>query len=277
MKDHIRTLIATTILLGCAMTAGPITSAVAGDSTCTYDSSTRRVTVGVNPANSEIFIFRDGDEIKVFPTTDCGDATRFNTNRVVVNDPASHDVSAVLDLSIGGLKPGFRNEPGGSDEIEVEFNLGDGTNSFQLQGGPTANYFTAGAPPTTLEPAPTKVNVNANEHAGIDADVFLNGAFNSVQMLGYDGDDRLSAQGGVGTGEALLGDVRLDGLLDSDTLIGGDGPDIIYAGNGPDTVRGMRGADDLKGGWGGDSLDGGPGFDSCDGGPGTNTLERCEA
>lgn len=276
MKNRVRALVAATILVGGTVVAGPIGTAVAGDSTCTYDSNNKRVTVSVNPANGQIVIMRSGNEIQLLGPSDCGDATRFNTNKIVVNDPAGHNVEAFVFLGNGALKPGFRNEPGGSDEIEFDFNLNDGSNYFIAQGAPAADYFTAGRPPMALQPVPTKVNLNADEQAGIDADVNVDGNLNSVSMDGFDGPDHLSAQGGAGTGEALLGQVYIDGGNHSDTTFGGDGPDTSYGANGADTLRGMRGPDLLYGEVGPDSLNGGPGSDACDGGPGQNTVVNCE-
>ena len=57
-----------------------------------------------------------------------------------------------------------------------------------------------------------------------------------------------------------------------DTLIGGDGQDVIDGGDGADTLYGYGGVDVLTGGIGGDTIYGGDGADTLLGGDGNDTL-----
>lgn len=276
MRNRVRALVAATFLVGGTLVAGPINTAVAGDSTCAYDPNTKRVTVGVNPANNQVVVMRSGNQIQLLGPTDCGNATRFNTNKVVVNDPVGHNVQAFVDLVGGPFKPGVKNEPGKSDEIEFDFDLSDGVNSFIVSGSPAGDYLTAGKPPLNYTEVPTKFNLNANEGTGIDADVSVEGTVNDVSLDGLDGADTLRAQGGTGTGGPLTGLVYLEGGNHNDTIRGGNGPDLIHGDFGADSLKGMGSGDELYGDAGNDGLNGGPGSDLCDGGPGTNTKQNCE-
>src|SRR4051794_2637873 len=94
----------------------------------------------------------------------------------------------------------------------------------------------------------------------------------AVQVLGGDGNDRLTGSGGDETLIGGAGNDRLDGGGANDTLEGDDGDDQLLGGDGNDTLAGGAGRDILAGGWGDDSLDGGAGADRLQGGDGADTL-----
>lgn len=64
---------------------------------------------------------------------------------------------------------------------------------------------------------------------------------------------------------------------DSDTLIGGDGNDVLYGGTGGSTFDGGAGDDRLYGGSGNDTFKGGAGFDLYNGGGGVDTYDASDA
>ncbi len=125
--------------------------------------------------------------------------------------------------------------------------------------------------------------------SGDDNFVARFGDFGSIDILaiGSAGDDRLIANsldglassgsgdaltklrfyGGVGEDYLLsngiaVGDTRLIGGDDADTMLGGDADDVFRGGSGDDSVQGGAGNDLLVGDAGSDSLDGGNGDDS---------------
>jgi Ca2+-binding RTX toxin-like protein len=108
-----------------------------------------------------------------------------------------------------------------------------------------------------------------------------------IVVTGDSGDDTLAIDGSVPAGAH----VRVNGNAGSDTLIGGNGDDVLEAGenyngpdNGNDTLIGNAGSDVLYADPGADDLEGGPGNDllvssvaTCqghtfDGGPGEDTV-----
>ena len=146
-------------------------------------------------------------------------------------------------------------------------------------------------------------NLNADETAGIDADLTAGGCVR-VRTMGGLGSDVLRAGGGLGTGTAAHYNVTFYGHAGADILSGGAGGDALYGGPGPDTIaggdgpdgvlwgedgndrvsggpgdetlNGGAGRDELIGGDGEDVLKGGPGIDVCRGGRGQDTFIGCE-
>lgn len=282
--------------------------ASAGESTCDYDSKTKVLTVTVGPDTPEIIIRREWkDAIKV-NFLSCGDATRFNTDEIVVNDPPDHHVSVFIGLYGGQFAPGATDEPGDSDEIEFRLNLSGGSNVFEVRGSADNDIIRVGSTPVHL----LTLNLNAAEETGIDDDVVVDGSLNYIMLSGENGGDQLSGKGGAGTGEPYRnklvlrgsgGNDRLRGGNGADSLNGQGGRDALAGGPGEDSLNGRRGRDALAGGGGEDQLegdaendvlnggahndvlyggsdddflDGGPDSDDCDGGGGVNTVVNCE-
>ena len=92
------------------------------------------------------------------------------------------------------------------------------------------------------------------------------GTVQSDHLVGTDGPDVICAGNGEDTVEAMGGDDVVYGDNGKDSINGGPGNDELFGGNAKDT---------LVGGLGSDLLDGGNGTDSCDGGPGDNELLNC--
>jgi Ca2+-binding RTX toxin-like protein len=280
----------TVIIAATRFLAAP--SAEAGTVTCTYDANTKTVTAA--PAGSnQVSIRREGDEI-VASGLDCGAATRFNTDTIVVNDVPDHNLTGFVSLSSGPLRPGSTNEPGSSDEIELEFNLGNGTNGFDVHGTEQGDRLRAGTTFTSTFVFHHEVNLNPGEATGIDDDVDLNGSLDHLTLEGFGAADELSLAGGAGTGSPLLedaflyggtgvdeltggiGDDQVEGAEQGDTLRGGAGDDDLLGAQGGDILRGNADDDSLDGAGGDDYLNGGPDTDTCDAGTGTNTVTNCE-
>ena len=283
-------------------------SARAGGPTCTYDSTTKVVTATAVADFPQIGILRNGDQIEVYGA-DCGSATRFNTDKIIVNDVPAHALQAFVDLSEGPFQPGATGEPGSSDEIEFEFNLGTEDDRLYVRG---SNRVRAGSPQSV--PDVHRINLNARESTGVDADVRVEDV-EWILVEGTKGNDVFSAMGGAGTGGALLvrlfmsggeeetgtnalvgglGDDEINGSSGVDQISGGPGEDELNGGDGNDVLRGqgdadalfgskgkdklygLSGNDDLHGEDGDDYLNGGSDIDSCDAGSGTNTVTGCE-
>jgi Ca2+-binding RTX toxin-like protein len=97
-------------------------------------------------------------------------------------------------------------------------------------------------------------------------------------IIGGDGDDKLTGQtsaatantltgnGGIDTLDGSLGDDGLEGGDGADKLFSGPGDDALLAGNGDDTVKADTGNNTLRGENGDDWLDGDRGGDLIDGG-----------
>lgn len=106
---------------------------------------------------------------------------------------------------------------------------------------------------------------------------------NRINVLTYEGNDRISIGDGVGgvvvsagadndTIFSNTGDDRLDGGAGDDLIKGNAGNDRLYGGAGDDTVYGQAGNDFIQGGDGNDKLVGGDGNDYLDGGNGSDRL-----
>jgi Ca2+-binding RTX toxin-like protein len=259
-----------------AMLVVRATPARADSVTCAYDSDTKTVTVEVTPSNdfapdvdvdpSGNIYTSDADDTDI---VDCGSATVTNTDTVSITN-ASTTTSVgpfYVNLTVP-FAPGFTDEAGSSDEIEfaVDFGPAGGVVSFVF--GPEPMNVTAGG---------NKVNLNAAESDGIDADVTLANA--DLVLHGTEFADTVDAGGGgAGVPNApLQTDTELygDSIVESspDVLIGGDGRDVVYSEGGDDRIAGGRGNDELHGGAGLDQIDGGPGKDEIAAGGGDDAID----
>ena len=263
----------------------------AGVASCSYNANTKTVTATPSPDSEVLVMVIDMGHIHA-SETDCGAATRFNTDKVIVNDLPGRRLEVVLSLAGGRFRPGFTNEPGSSDEIEFVFNLGAGpVQTVDVRGTDGEDFFRAGS----SNGSQPRVNLNANERRRIDSDVVVRGELYGIILEGFGGNDVLGGTGGVGTGgvyqELLLlggdagadrlrggdGEDVVDGTAGRDLVVGGRGGDDVLGGGGPDTIKAGQGADTLYGGPSDDDLVGGPGEDSCNDTQGDNTFESCES
>jgi Ca2+-binding RTX toxin-like protein len=193
-------------------------------------------------------------------------------------------VGFTIDHSCG---PEAGPPPGGAYVI---LNQGLDGSSLVIQGSPEADdiHLSLGAGGWTV-----------TDTAGIAAgDGCLNSGPNTVVCGGAPSLSLIVATGGTGSDEIVIegsvpagAHVRVNGNAGGDTLVGGNGDDVLEAGenyngpdNGNDTLVGNAGSDVLYADPGADNLSGGPGNDllvnsvaTCqghtfDGGPGEDTV-----
>jgi Ca2+-binding RTX toxin-like protein len=265
-----------------ALFVAPLQSAVATVGTsCTYNPTTRVVTVDHSPGPSEgdTSLLREGNAIHLAiggSTTPCGSATVTNTDTISlegVNDPDGWRLRVLLH----DYAPGFTNEPGNSDEIEFRVDF-DGP--FDGLGF----HATADSMVTRVVLGGAQINLNPRETQGIDADVMVTGIEAGVGFAFAGGvSRRVDGRGGAGTPatafQISLGasggtapDIFVGGSSD-DGLSGGRGGDVLWGKRGSDFITGGRGPDRMVGGKGGDEIeDDGKGPDVLRGGLGRDGL-----
>jgi len=235
-------------------------SAVSAAATCQYTASNHRVKVTGGDAKISRSI---RDRILVNDVWCDGKATVFNTDSIVVLEGAGTQFVRFF-FDYGGFKPGFTDEPGSSDEIEISVSLGGDSDGLSLWGGGTADHWTVGK--SSGFAVRGKINLNADEVTGIDADLTIILGAEEIALVGRDGPDQISGAGGAGTGAAADFNLKIAGLDGADEVTGGDAGDNIVGGNGPDVLKGGPGPDlidSTDGVSGNDQIFGGQGVDNC--------------
>ena len=91
-------------------------------------------------------------------------------------------------------------------------------------------------------------------------------------LMGGDGDDLLDGGGGDDTLRGQRGDDTLLGGAGDDDLGGAEGDDTLVGGDGDDSLTGGSGDDTIDGGEGNDTVDAGSGDDDVDGGAGDDQI-----
>jgi Ca2+-binding RTX toxin-like protein len=199
----------------------------------------------------------------------CSGGTPNITNTDLIKVNLTGPVSLLINQVSGPFAPGFTNELGTTDEIELTFVDGQA-----VVWGTNANDH--------IRMGVGGINLNANEATD---DVDVSGMSNVPLVDGRLGNDLITTRGGHGTGGAvdpfiaLLGNDGNDRLLGAQIIYPPDpglpdpGPfyDLI-GGAGTDRLEGGSRADNLQGGDGDDYLDGGAGEDTLDGEDGVNTV-----
>src|SRR3954470_7466610 len=162
-----------------ATSAAIFAAPAAADISCSYSAANHTVTANVTgppPSGYADGIGRFGNQITAgytsgpLPFAQCGAGTVFNTDTVVVNISTSAEVSPSIPTN---LAPGFTDEPGSSDEIEIIVNSGPSPDAIHFFPG----FSTSGSNTIRLGSSGTQqlVNLNAAEADGIDADVTMTG------------------------------------------------------------------------------------------------------
>jgi hypothetical protein len=268
-----RALIAATLVASVQLmsVAAP---AAAASVTCTYSASQHKVTATLT-GNGYYPLGRDTmSRIKV-GTIWCGNAaTVYNTDHIYVF-AGDGDQAVSLDVKAnGGFQHGFTDERGSSDEVEISINLGGGDNDVvSIIGQGADDHFVAGRSSGGFGLL-GRVNVNANESTGLDADITLVIGVEYLTLYGNGGADTLSGAGGFGTGESYIAKMSINGVGGADILTGGAAADWLIGGDGPDVLKGGPGPDNLNSqdGAGGDQVFGGGGNDTCTVDPGDQTT-----
>jgi Ca2+-binding RTX toxin-like protein len=258
-------------------------AASADTATCTYNAATHTAAVAVTSdtglAASMGIRQSDGDLLvqSGLGSTPCGAATRTNTDTITVTsvNAAIHGSIFRVAMSVP-FTPGFTDEPGSSDEIEMSFDFSSGGRWYLTPTGAGSSM------PFNLALGGNQLNLNAGETDGIDPDAAVNGAF-TVFVEGSLAGDTVLGNGAAGTSgtafatrmvvssgpgpDFIVGGKRADDLsggLDADRILGGKGKDYLKGEGGIDALFGNSGNDKLLGGPGKDRLNGGAGRgDSC--------------
>ncbi|HEX8121288.1 MAG TPA: hypothetical protein VF549_08490 [Solirubrobacteraceae bacterium] len=217
---------------------------------CDYDPTTKTVTAAFDAATVGQF-YVDAGKIMA-DGAQCETATVTNTDTIVVNGspPVGDDdeprEEVFVNVSAGAFAPGATDEPGSSDEIEFELHLGvtsipDVKPALAVVGTNGPDSIVMGSDPS----AGPKVNLNAYESDGIDADISLGPVLAFIDLRGQGGADVLSTQGGYGTGGYTLrpslavvsgGEGDDDVYSDGQDLRPGPGDDDVFAYARQDTV-----------------------------------------
>jgi Ca2+-binding RTX toxin-like protein len=236
----------------------------AGSVSCDYAGQTHKVTVQMTgDIGTRIKRTSDGHILVAGIWCD-GKATVSNTDTIVVIGDAGTQVLN-LSLALGGFKPGFTNETGTSDEIEISVSFGAGASDQVVVEGTDGDEWIHFGRINTQFGTFREINLNAGESSGLDADVFLGGV-EKASVLAYGGWDNIHGDGGYGTGQDYDLPLVIFGGDGDDTMHGGTANDTFYAGNGWDQVYGSLGSDymnmqdNLESG---DHANGGPGNDTC--------------
>lgn len=268
--------------------------AARADGTCVRTDGTLDVHIEGDSALSTFVLSRDpGGQILLEENLllgsddiDCGDASTANVDRILITgSPFVEEL--FIDLENGGFVPNPAPDP--NSEIEIRIELGRGQDFAIVRG-------TAG--PDTLRLGRRGVNWNEDDDGN---DITFGSSIEFPGLFGDNGNDRLTGDGGSGTGGASrsplflvggLGDDRIvggaagdwiTGQVDDDELVGkggsdrlGDNPMPGSFGNssedGVDLLLGGKGEDALRAGGGRDTLLGGGGDDEEHGGDGPDVF-----
>jgi hemolysin type calcium-binding protein len=239
--------------------AGPAPAEAAVN--CSFNGGA--LTIQSTAEHDEARITRSGNDIVVSKGTtpvSCGtQATVFNTHVIAHQDASPGEAYFTVDLRGGPFSPGSVDEPGNSDEIDIQAIMGAGDDRLYVWGGPGADFWRLGQ---TANGAGLNLNADA-DGTSPNSDV----DFRDVQLavlLSGPGDDRVIASGGPEFTGPLPIRADVNGDTGDDEIATGSGADHITDGDGNDVVSGGANDDNIIE-WGpvngDDSFDGGPGDD----------------
>ena len=264
--SRMRALLAALAAACALLAAGNVPSA---DAAVTCQLSTGgALTIHGSAAIDSAKIVRSGDNILVGrdwsgPGVTCsgGQATVYNTHVIAYSDSGA-STSFLIDLRGGQFTPGQVDEPGNTDEIDIQAILGDGTDDrLYVWGSDGGESIRLGR---TANGAGVNLNAGPEGAPGAtpDFDVDLRGAEMGILYAGKM-NDRLLASGGPEFSGPFPVRIDANGDAGDDEIIGGDGPDNITDGPGDDVVRGGANDDSIVewGQAGDDTFDGGSGSD----------------
>ena len=258
--------LAVSLALAAAVGAAPASAAV----DCNFVGTTLTVTLSANGDSAEVarssssVLVREGSTAVACTG---GAPTVTNTDLIVVNDTSGQNTAITINMLGGAVAPGATDEPGLSDEIELQANMGaGGGDSLVLLGTNGSDVWRLGK-----TAAGDGVNLNAgSETSGVvpgrDFDLEYFGVDGRLLINGAQSDDTVLANGGPEfTGPLTTPLLFREGLgsTGDDTVVGTDGDDIIEPGVGNDDVSTAAGDDEYRedSGGGDDEVDGGVGVD----------------
>ena len=223
------------MVVALAAVASP-SAVVAVGATCQYSAADHKVTVTITGVTNP-FVYRDVVNRITVNGTPCGAATVTSTDTIAVTgDSQAQDLKISLNPG-GSFQPGFTNEAGTSDEIEFTVNLGGGSDTVTVIGTDAINRFVFGQD-NGQAGFPRRINLNAGEGTGIDADVALSNV-EKIVVYGQGGNDIIRARGTAGTGPNPFSLPM--------TVYGGGGADVIKGGEAQDRLYGDAGQDKVWG------------------------------
>jgi Ca2+-binding RTX toxin-like protein len=252
------------LIAGALYLAGDIESADA-DVTCSFSAS-GALTIQSSDAIDSATIVRSGNDIVVKDNqtpVSCGaQATVFNTHVIAHTDNSGGESYFTVDLRGGPFAPGQVNEPGNSDEIDIQALMGAGPDRLYIWGSPGDDFWRLGRTASGVG-----VNLNAGQESAPgetpNVDVDLRDAEMAVLMSGP-GNDRVLANGGPELSGPLPFRADINADEGDDLVAGSEASEFITAGTGRDEVHG-GGGDDWMSEYGAtgedDVYDGGPGSD----------------
>jgi RTX calcium-binding nonapeptide repeat (4 copies) len=245
-------------------------NAPTADAAVTCQFSGGALTIQSSAVLDDAWIVRSGDNIVVRKSlqtpVNCGvQATVYNTHVIAHQDNSGGDTAFEIDLRGGPFSPGQVDEPGNTDEIDIQALMGAGSDDrLYIWGSQGEDFWRLGQTTKGLG-----VNLNAGLESALgatpDVDVDLRDAEMGVLMSGA-GNDHVLASGGPEFTGPFPGRVDVNGEEGNDQIAGGTGPDNITDGPGDDDVSGGADKDQI--------IEWGPtaGNDQFDGGPGTDFL-----
>jgi Ca2+-binding RTX toxin-like protein len=260
----------------------PAAPAEAAFQSCTYDAATHTVTATFGTGLTGT-LSQSGSEIRADGAQCGGAATTGNTDLIRVVGDLNDQEKLTISLAGGTFAGGFTDEPGTSDEVEIELDLKSGSANpgVTVLGSGGADHLTLGTVGTGAA-ATSALNLNANEPdgAGLDADL-TSTTFEAFDILGGGGPDVLSGAGGDGIPNGahsytLKGEAGDDDITTTDNAVPGPGNDKVrfpVAGTGRVTYQDAPAAvlitlqDGAAGNWGGATIDGEGGADEYFGPP----------
>lgn len=140
--------------------------------------------------------------------------------------------------------------------------------SIVVKGGDDANTIDLTQVTAATYPSVSSIRVDG----GNGNDTVTGSPTYPDSILGGDGTDVLNGQGGNDTIDGGDGNDSITGGDGDDSLIGEDGSDTINGDNGNDTIQAGNHGDSVVGGDGNDSIDSGQSNDSVQGGNGDDTI-----
>jgi len=266
--SRLRLLLLALLAASTLLAAGRVAVA---DAAVSCDFSTGgALTIASGAAQDGPRIVRSGDNILVGkdwsgPLITCTGAqpTVHNTHVIAYSDNSGGQTYFLIDLRGGPFTPGQTDEPGNTDEIDIQADLGSGDEDrLYIWGSQSGESIRMGK---TAAGAGVNLNAGAESAPGAtpDSDVDLRGAEMAI-IYADGGDDRILANGGPEFTGAFPMRIDVNGGDGDDELNGGAGPDNFTDGAGNDIVRGGANDDSIAEypPVGNDTFDGGPGSDS---------------